>query len=128
MFDASFFFLIRGFLNARVFIIIISLFCLKMNEKKYMDLGGKNSSEMLKLRKAISICMRDAVTLCCLIFFRCSFFSSSQSMICSAFVSLVHRVHLGSGGGGGGVGGRTASNSIIIYAQQNKTTLNDHAK
>lgn len=71
------FFLIRGFLNARVFIIIISLFCLKMNEKKYMDLGGKNSSEMLKLRKAISICMRDAVTLCCLIFFVVVFFSIS---------------------------------------------------
>lgn len=48
-----------------------------MNEKKYMDLGGKNSSEMLKLRKAISICMRDAVTLCCLIFFVVVFFSIS---------------------------------------------------
>lgn len=72
------FFLIRGFLNARVFIIIISLFCLKMNEKKYMVLGGKNSSEMLKLRKAISICMRDAVTLCCLIFFVVFFLHLNQ--------------------------------------------------
>lgn len=53
----------RGFLNARVFIIIISFFCLKMNERSTTGSWGRRGEKktrpnIVKPKKAI-LCVRD---------------------------------------------------------------------